>query len=523
MIEEKKENKKSNGVKKIFAYHPLLVALAPIISFYDHNKDIASSAYLIKPLLISLVVSAIVFFILNLFIKNHKKSALVVSSYIILFFLYSSYAELFKFVDSKVDYNSLAIVVSIFLCLGILFLVAKSNKNFDAISKYLNIFSLIIVLMPISSIGYYNYSSSQNKNLPVLLEEGKNEEENTTLNKPDIYYIILDGYARQDVLKELYNYDNSDFTNWLKNQGFFVAEKSTSNYIQTYLSMTSSLNIDYLDKLTKIELDSTDRKWLKEKLKNNYVYDFLKAKNYTFVGVPPTWTGNYDNVKADIEVKHKFKNNDFDILIINSTPLRIFINKESILKDYKEKIEFTFNELQKISLLEQNTFIYAHFLMPHPPFVFYKNGDLKNDIGCGKDGNHYFQDCPGEKNYKQGYIDQLQYTNTKVKETVEYILENSKEEPIIILQSDHGPGSMLDWESLEKTNLNERFPILNAYYVPTTTKELLSEDVTPINSFRIIFNSVFNNDFEILGNKHYFSTWTKPYKFIEVSDKLKSN
>ena len=48
--------------------------------------------------------------------------------------------------------------------------------------------------------------------------------------RPDIYYIILDGYARQDTLKEFYKYDNSAFMDGLAARGFYVAAESRSNY-----------------------------------------------------------------------------------------------------------------------------------------------------------------------------------------------------------------------------------------------------------------------------------------------------
>src|SRR5688572_31865313 len=42
--------------------------------------------------------------------------------------------------------------------------------------------------------------------------------------------------SRQDVLHELYEFDNSSFLNDLSARGFYVAHESSSNYIQTMLS-----------------------------------------------------------------------------------------------------------------------------------------------------------------------------------------------------------------------------------------------------------------------------------------------
>jgi len=100
------------------------------------------------------------------------------------------------------------------------------------------------------------------------------------------------------------------------------------------------------------------------------------------------------------------------------------------------------------------------------------------------------------------------------------LLENYETPPIIILQADHGPGSMLDWDSLENSNIHERAGILNAYYVPEETKKMLYQNISPVNSFRVIFNSLFNNEFKILEDKTYFTLWDKPYKFIDINNQL---
>ena len=87
---------------------------------------------------------------------------------------------------------------------------------------------------------------------------------------PDIYYIILDGYGRSDVLKNEYGYDNSDFLNALRDLGFTVSECSQSNYAQTQMSLASSLNFNYIDVLSdrfvpgsddRTGLDRIDPSW----------------------------------------------------------------------------------------------------------------------------------------------------------------------------------------------------------------------------------------------------------------------
>ncbi len=60
---------------------------------------------------------------------------------------------------------------------------------------------------------------------------------------PDIYYIILDGYARSDYMTEAIGLDNSEFIAFLERQGLLVAKESRSNHNWTSLSLASSLNM----------------------------------------------------------------------------------------------------------------------------------------------------------------------------------------------------------------------------------------------------------------------------------------
>ena len=69
---------------------------------------------------------------------------------------------------------------------------------------------------------------------------------------PDIYYIIFDAYASTSTLKEVYNYDNQNFNDFLTAKGFYVTSKSQTNYPLSFLSLASSLNMKYINYLTDI-------------------------------------------------------------------------------------------------------------------------------------------------------------------------------------------------------------------------------------------------------------------------------
>jgi hypothetical protein len=121
----------------------------------------------------------------------------------------------------------------------------------------------------------------------------------------------------------------------------------------------------------------------------------------------------------------------------------------------------------------------------------------------------------------KGYVSQLQYINYKLTEVIEAILSQSERPPIIILQGDHGSRSTA--EGFGKINFREAFPILNAYYLPNGGKKYLYEAISPVNTFRVIFNHYLGENFELLEDKSYH--FLEEFDFsnksrIDVSEKV---
>ena len=186
----------------------------------------------------------------------------------------------------------------------------------------------------------------------------------------------------------------------------------------------------------------------------------------------------------------------------------------------RKRILNAFNNLEKISKEKGPYFVFSHILTPHQPFLFGKDGEF-----IMPKTNYYTEWFPitegrNREQYIAEYRDQLTYINKRMQQVISRILSDSPVPPIIVLQSDHGPCANLDPESAKNSDHTERMGILNAYYFPDQDYSELYKTITPVNSFRIILDHFFGEDLELLEDRSYFTSWSKTYDFIEVTDKV---
>jgi hypothetical protein len=182
------------------------------------------------------------------------------------------------------------------------------------------------------------------------------------------------------------------------------------------------------------------------------------------------------------------------------------------------------DRVPKIARCTQPTFTFAHILSPHPPFVFGEDGE---DVSPHKrqyyltDGELFRDHYGNRETYAAGYRKQAAFLSKQVERMIDRILANSPEPPVIILQSDHGSGMGLNTGSVEHTDLRERMSILNAYYLPGPGRQALYPSISPVNSFRVVVNAYFGAGLTLMPDLSYYSTWSDPFEFIDVTDRVR--
>lgn len=392
------------------------------------------------------------------------------------------------------------------------------------ITDFLNIVAGVAIVI---SLGRYLIGLSQMQAVNSQMVQSVMETREADLHlkadvRPDIYYIVLDGYARQDVLQQLYGVDNAGFIGALRERGFYVAEKSSSNYIQTVLSLASSLNFSYLSNLS---VDSADRLALLPLIWDSTARRGLQELGYQFVSVNSGYSFT-SIANADVYFSPTATGlfNTYEEMVLMSTSAVVLVDSGLLplyrtgYAAHRRFVVSAFEFLHETPALPGPTFTFFHIVSPHPPFVLDRDGNpvpAGAPFEGGRDGSYF----PGSTvEYIAGYKEKLLYTNQQLLRAIDAILAASDSAPIIILQADHGPGAWLQWDSIEETCLLERTSIFNAYYLPAGGAENLYPDITPVNTFRVIFNAYFGTDLPLLADEIYFSSWDRPYDFVNVTD-----
>lgn len=519
--------------------YPIFFALFPVLVLFNDNFDELFLENLVRPALQVTSALLVSWLIVSFFLKSKQKSALIVSAF---FFLALSYGrflnntEVLQFNEALMPKNlvnnQFFITGIILLLLISILLIHKVKSNFEFLTLFLNIISVSLIVIPFTAITYKQIiRSSHNPYLPETLKFVLTSKKNIS-NLPDIYYLIVDRYPNNKNLKNYYEFDNANFTSFLANRGFYIASDSAANYPATHSSLSSSLNMEYLDALIKkMGPDYYDKTPFYNQIENNRIIMFLKSSGYKYFHFGSRWNPTIKNENADFNYQYISKppdktRADLRSLKEENNLLTIFLNKtlgETIANELSKEEDYwqiSIDQMIKLSKTvktEGPKFVFMHSLITHPPYVF------------NRDGQKLPEPLEGT-GLRREYTEQLIFANKMLEKLIETILQDSTTPPIIILQSDEGPypeayfsmGGGFNWHKATADELKEKMGILNAYYFPGVKTDMLYPSISPVNSFRVLFNLYFNQSFPLLPDKSYMFVFRgRPYNLFEITDIVK--
>jgi hypothetical protein len=495
--------------------HPILFGLYPILALLAFNVSEVEFSSSFRPLIFSILLAGLLTLIFYWFFRDWKRAALLTTILLILFYSYGHVYIALKGVNIGGFYlfrHRTLVPIWLGLAVFLSWWVSRKSTNSISVTYALNIVGLFLLILPVFQLASFFL---QNR-------EAQAAEQGTSVltldvngQPPDIYYIILDGYGRADVLKKEYGYDNSDFLNALRDMGFYIAECSQSNYAQTQLSLSSSLNFNYIDALSdRFAPGSDDRTGLDQLIHHGAVRESLEQAGYQTVAFA---TGFLATELTDADYflgpqRSQGQLNEFEYLLMETTFARLLQDGNRFGMQsagsglFRERTLFALDKLDELSYIQGPKFVFVHVIAPHPPYVF---GPTGGPVEPAEVGTTKTQE--GASHYR----DQAIYISSRMMEILPKIIANSTTPPIIIIQGDHGP--------TVASSPRARMSNLNAYLLPGVEAPIFYSTITPINTFRIIFNTYFGQNLELLDDISLYSDYTDPFNFKVIQNTCKAN
>jgi len=496
---------------RLLIIHPLLFGVYPVIALIARNIAEIPVLEGARSLIVSIFITFLILLTLFLTLKNAHKAGLITSLVMLSFFSYGHLNLVLRNVSLFGDLLGrhrflVPLYVGIF---GVaLWGILKTRRDLSSLTRLLNVIASALILLPLFQIGAFeikDYTAQHSQAASAAGDLRLPEDQ----MPPDVYYILMDGYPRGDFIAQHLGYDNSPFLDALEEKGFFVARCSQANYSDTRFSMASTLNMTYLDGGTGLSEVTFRRNDLNQMIRSSTVQQNFASLGYTIVTFDPGYRWlNWDN--TDIQYTpsgiQSSRNllaiglNEFERLLLHTSAGKLLldmqvisaanqVNKIKQVLDnpralHRENVLFALEAIPKtIAEVPGPKFVYAHIVSPHPPFVFTADGTPLDN-------------SPTDE--LVAYGDQIAYDNTRLLDIVDRLIAESEGPPIIIIQGDHG--ATIDYAGL-RIDEAERLGILNAYYLPGGSEQELSTSLSPVNTFRLIFDLYFNGHYGLLKDK----------------------
>ena len=498
-------------------FHPFLFAIFPALSIVsDHIRFLTFNITILGLSIVTILVTLAGLLLLRLARVDRQKAGIIVSLALLLFF---SYGHLYYFLSRTFSGFDLRhrhlLLLWIVLAVILGFLSKKADKHLATYTNFLNIMGISLVTLSCVQIAGFEIATRNVWQSGREFESAEAGVENFH-DTPDVYYLIFDTYASTSTLRDAYEHDNGEFIAYLHERGFYVADESFSNYSVTALSLASSLNMDYIDRLSP-DYGANGTNWEyelpKQMIENNNVMWYLKSKGYQFIFLGSGRGVTQGNRYADREIKCGYVDETVGRIIESTLIWPAADQLQVMANDDRNQRLCVFATLADMPNIEGPKFVFAHILAPHQPFLFDADGDP-------------VREAPSDLEHtKRAYVNQLVFINQKIQEMVDAILSSSEVEPIIVLQGDTGPpygfepGAALENPTEDIYRQNMR--ILNAYYLPKNGPRSLYPGISPVNTFRMIFNLYFAADIPLLKDKSYFLLVDQDVRrFLDVTESV---
>jgi hypothetical protein len=474
----------------------MLFAAYPVLFLWSLNVDEVSAGDALPPLLGIVLAALLATLVLAMIVGDRARAALIVTPAVLGLLMYGHVVDLVP-VSERLHRLGWAAIFG----LGVFGAWRLRSARLATVDRALSLVALLLVAVTLVSIVPYEVRAATAAPPPDQAA-GRTLATTTSAPKRDVYWLIFDRYASDRAIELEFGIEN-DLTPWLRDHGFTVLGDSHANYLTTSLSLSTTSNMRHLEELTAgTTSPDTFIKRVYESLQNSVVARQFKALGYRYLHVGSWWDPTRVDSAADVNYNATGAS-DFSTVLLEKSAAPVVlralgVRKAAVSKEYQHGLF----ELQTLDNLRDEPgpkFVWAHVLLPHPAYVFDADGSYMR---------------PG-KAHGLGEVEawrrQHAYTNSRLRSFLGGLLALPEDRrPIIILQADEGhrfnerptaqgtkTGSF-DWSTATPEQLEIKYGILNAWYVPGGADLELDPRMTAINTFPVLFDRYFGLDYPLL-------------------------
>jgi hypothetical protein len=492
--------------------HPLLLAVYPILYLYSVNLHEVLPVDAVEPLIWSLAAVIVLYAVLALLLRSAARAAIVTSTLVVAWYFFGHLQPAFR--DAGLNENVELATWAGLATLSLLVAV-RGGRQISQLNLAASVVALVLVTLTAGAI--IQYEAGRAGPAPAVAARSPTLPSAARRPERDIFYLVFDRYGSDWSMKQRWGVE-PELSGWLTDRGFQVVPGARANYRATDLSLTSTLNLGYLDELTDRYGRATgDRTPARQMLADHLLGHFLKANGYRYVHISSWYDPTLDSPIAD-EVLQFESVSEFMQVLHDTSMAPLFdqfvehgSGERPPFTRHRESARFQFRQILRQAGAPGRRFVFAHVLLPHPPYVFHPDGsDLLGDDSLA---------MPEEARLRQ----QLPYTNARIRQVVETLLSRPPaEQPIIIIQADEGPFLCGNADCIDGSpeTYGIRFGVLGAYYLPGLDIELAA-DHSSVNTFRTVLREYFGADLPDLPNRSF--DWPDNdhiYDFFDITDQL---
>lgn len=524
--------------KHLHILFPLCLAVYPPLLYYSRNISLFPPDQILVTTGVVVLVAALLWGISYLIVRNGAEASAAAGISVFLLLVNAHYQGVLRFAGvAPQDVSRLLYQLPWH---AVVLLAAISGvrllRRFPGVQSPTILASIVLVLFPLTSlVSSYGSAKEIRQKLEAKRSPGAPRAKFTGQGTlPNVVLLVLDGYGRADMLRELYGFDNRPFIDALRQRGFEVAERSRSNYGITMLSLSSAFNMLHprdMERAYGLSLRGWEEYY--GLFKQAELWRIARELGYSVASFdthgffPLTSSDRFLPVSVESPMSQLSFAQQTSYVLFEKLVRMISPSSESgDVAGWRNHTLSMLAQAADLSYSRKPVFVYAHCISPHPPFVHADEGMQAvpfSDV-CIDGTDFHEKNNSDESYYISAYTQQIRKLNRHVLAAVDRIIAAPRPVAIIII-SDHGPGAYLNFHAPATSNHYERLSNLVAVRSPGKTPLPLPDDITLINLFPLILHSWYGISIPMQQDRSYSITQRSPrfnpsVDLLDVTDTL---